>query len=140
MAKKHCECCGAPMVEYKHSLSRGLLRGLYLLMRAGGGPLNLNDIELNYNQQSNFQKLKYWGLVEKSEPENAKGGVWNITEAGRGFLYGVSVLPKTAITYRGSVVGFEGDAVLVMDVTGGWWYRPDYAEQSIPAGWRSDRA
>jgi hypothetical protein len=32
-----CEHCGAKLVEYRHGLSKGLMRSLYKLARAGGG-------------------------------------------------------------------------------------------------------
>ena len=130
MAKKHCNCCGAPIVEYKHSLSKGLARCLYRLVQAGGGPVNANTLGLNYNQQSNFQKLRYWGLIEKSDPGSEKGGFWELTPKGWEFVKGSISVPRSAITYRGEVIRTEGGIVAITDITEGWWYRKEYAEQS----------
>ena len=124
---KRCPYCDAKMVEHKHGLSKGLLRCLVKLAKAGHGDQNLNDLGMNYSQQSNFQKLKYWGIVEKADPNCAKGGEWRITERGWSFVKGEIALQKSVFTYRGAVVGYEGKKLLIEEITGGWKWRPDYA-------------
>jgi hypothetical protein len=128
--KRHCETCGAKIVEYKHGLSKGLLRGLYKLAKAGGGPINLNTLGMNYNQQSNFQKLRYWGLVEKSNPDCLKGGDWNITAKGWSFMKGEISVHKQSWSYRGVFVRYDGEKIAFKDVTDGYQYRPEYAQEA----------
>jgi hypothetical protein len=132
MSKKHCECCGAPLVEYKHSLSKGIARCLYKLAQAGGGPIKLNELPLNHTQQCNMPKLQYWGLIEKSHPDSARAGIWNITELGWSFLRAEMRINKCAITFRGNVERTEGDSVSIKDLTDGWWHKPEYVEHSSP--------
>lgn len=131
MAVQHCPHCDAPIVEYKHGLSTGLARGLRLLAEAGGGPLNLNELGMTISQQTNFQKLRYWGLVEKSDPSSEKGGVWNITEDGWEFLRRETGMRKFVYTFRGEVVRYEGASISIDEITDGWQYRPDYAANAV---------
>lgn len=131
---KLCPHCGAKMVEYKHGLSKGILRGLYKLAARGGGPVNLNDLGLTYNQQSNFQKLRYWGLVEKVDPLSEKGGDWKITASGIAFMKCEQAQPKYAWSYRGDAVRHSTETVMFDEVTEGYKYRPEWARESVPVG------
>jgi hypothetical protein len=99
---------------------------------AGGGPINLNELNLNISQQTNFYKLRYWDLVEKSDPDSEKGGVWNLTERGKMFVRGEITVNKVVISYRGKMVRFEGEEIAVYEITDGWKYRPDYVRESEP--------
>lgn len=130
--KERCPHCNATMTEYKHSLSKALLRCLVKLAKAGRGDFNLNELGMNYNQQSNFQKMRYWGLVEKADPTCMKGGKWRMTDLGWSFVEGHTQLRKSAWSYRGEFVRFDGDRVYIQDLTEGWKYRPDYARERRP--------
>ena len=132
MAKKHCPYCDAPMVEYPHVLSKGLARCLYRLAQAGGGPIHLDELKLTYNQRCNFQKLRYWDLVEKSDPENPKGGRWNLTPLGWQFVKGEIEISRKVWSYRAKFSRFEGPTIRIQDVADGWKYRPDYAGEAEP--------
>lgn len=129
-----CEHCGAAIVEYKHGLSRGLLICLNRIARAArpGTPIDLNTLGLNYNQQSNFQKLRYWELVEKADPSSLKGGEWILTERGAQFIGGDIALPHFAWTFRGEVVRYEGELITVDEIAEGYKYRPTYAKEAVP--------
>lgn len=129
-----CNHCGAKVVEYKHSLSKGLLRGLFKLAQNGGGPINIRTIGMTVDQLTNFQKLRYWGLVAKSDPENPKGGDWNITSLGWEFIKGQIRVNKSVWSFRGSFVRFDGELVSFEGVTDGYKYRQDYAEEARPHG------
>jgi len=135
----YCECCGAKMVEYKHSISKSLLRVLVGILRVtvenGCAEFEVCQlIKLTHNQLSNMHKLKYWGLIEKppGDDNEGKGGCWVLTEKALKFLRGEIQLQKYVVTYRNSVQRFEGECLLVWEVTGGWWYRPDYVSHSKP--------
>ena len=132
MTDKFCECCGAKLVKYKHSLSKSLLRCLYIPSALGYKSFNPGELDMNYNQRANFQKLQYWGLVERCDQDKAKGGDWRITEKGWFFLRGEIKVHKIAWTFRGKLERYDGEEVSVMEVTGGWRYRPDYARERAP--------
>ena len=130
--KKICEHCGATMVEYKHGLSKGLCRSLAVVTLAfcDTEPHEIRDMNLDYSHRCNFQKLRYWGLVEKIGDKDSKGGLWRITEDGMKFAKGEISAPKFVWTYRGDVVRYEGEEIWITAVTDGWKYRPDYAAES----------
>jgi hypothetical protein len=84
-----CPTCGAKIVRYRHTMNRGLVGGLVALAEAGG-EASLADLGLTRNQVDNFQKLRYWGLVEKVHRDDGTrvAGVWRVTLAGYRFLVG----------------------------------------------------
>lgn len=127
-----CPHCNAKMVEYKHGLSKALVEGLTRLANKGIR-VNIKDLGLTRNQWDNFQKLRYWDLVEKANPNgNQKGGWWMVTILGIQFLKHGIAIPKTVVTYRGSRIRFEGENVFVNQVVEGYMYRNDYIENSAP--------
>lgn len=127
---KICEHCGAKIVEYKHSISKGLISCLDLISKREG-PVNLNELGFNYNQQSNFQKLRYWDLVRKSDPKNVKGGEWVITEKGLNFIKKIITLPKSVWTFRGEPVRYEGEAIFVDQVKESYKTRKEYISECV---------
>jgi len=121
------------MVEYKHGLSEGLLRGLEKIGRAGvDKPINLKELALTRNQWDNFQKLRYWGLVVQSSSGKLKSGIWAITQTGMDFLRGKVSRSKSVWTYRGEFRRFEGDPVFIQSIIEGYKFQEDYYEESIP--------
>jgi hypothetical protein len=133
MAKKVCEHCGASMMEYKHSLSVGLLEGLLRLYRQRK-PVNLAVLNLNHSQWDNFQKLKYWGLVEKfrGAGTNAKGGIWTITTNGIDFVTGRVKVQKSVWTYRGEFRRFDGEEVNSHQIHDAFKTVEDYRREMVP--------
>lgn len=128
-----CEYCGAKMVEYRHTLSKSLLRPLVRFSRLGKGYHSPSKQEkMTHSQLANWQKLRYWGLIAKAPDETGKGGYWEITELGWGFLRGEYRVQKYAWTYRGDWRRFDGETQTVDQITGGWKYRPDYAREAVP--------
>lgn len=135
-----CPHCGAKMVEYRHSLNAGLVTALRRLRDAGGdsgasggGEANLADLGLTRNQWDNFQKLRYFDLVEQVEVDGRrKRGVWRVTERGRDWLDGAIRVPMRAVTYRGERVAYEGPAVTPNDLSPGFAHRETYAAEARP--------
>lgn len=72
--KGECETCGAKLVEYKHGLSKGLCRSLIQVAVTFKDTKahEIKEMGLDYNHRCNFQKLKYWGLVEKVGEQTGK--------------------------------------------------------------------
>lgn len=137
MAKqeKFCPTCGHKLAEYKHSLSKILLRGMYKLSQIGGGPASVSeDLQLTKSEYTNFAKLAYWDLIEKSESQRGeKGGWWVITDTGWRFLRNEIKLPQSVRVFMKEVVRTEGPMTSIMDITQGrWYYRPEYAREAIP--------
>jgi hypothetical protein len=112
---KVCPCCGAKMVRHRHRLSAGLLSGLVILeARSPWKSVNLRELGLSRTQWDNFQKLRYWGLVEHHG--STKSGVWSLSDLGRQFLANVARVQPVVFTYRGEVVSYDGDAVTAEQV------------------------
>lgn len=128
-----CSECGAKTVEYKHTLSKGLVRALDMLSGAGGGPININRLGFTHSQAANFQKLRYWGLVAMvyDEKGDRLAGVWQITPAGILFLGEVTKQHRSVWTYRSNVVRFEGPLVDMRDVDPEYRQREDYAAEAV---------
>ncbi len=133
-APKTCPTCDAKMVEYPHSLSRGLARVIFRICQNLGvdRDFHVGSCDLTNSQINNTQKLRYWGIIAKAPDASAKGGNWILTDVGLAFAQGRIPMRKKVWTYRGDVVRFEGGEVYIMDVAGGWKYRPDYAREGRP--------
>lgn len=132
MNTKTCDECGAKMVEYKHHLNEPLVIALRRLVEAGGGPINLKMLGLTRNQWDNFQKLRYFDLVEQYCLEGQrKRGIWRVTHVGLTFVTHKVAIPPTAVTYRGERVRYEGVPIFISEVTG--LYRPaaDWAFEAV---------
>lgn len=131
-----CENCGAKMVKYKQALNKGLISALIKIERASISPVNVRDIGISHVQKCNFQKLKYFGLVEPfyDDDENKKDGVWQITPLGIAFLKNEVKVHKFAWTYRDEWVSWDGDLIGVNDIFGGYKYREEWAAEAIPNG------
>jgi hypothetical protein len=131
---KTCPHCGAKMVEYKHSISKGLARALAKVVRAtrGRSRFEISECGLTYSERENIRKLQYWGLITKAPTNSGKGGEWIITTIGMDFLKGTIKVQKSVWTYRGETIRFEGPHINITEVTDGWKYRPDYAREAEP--------
>lgn len=131
-----CPTCGAKVMEYKHSLSKGLIRAFLKFAKqaslTANGTVNLNDCDMNLTERTNFYKLRYWGLLNKADLTNDRGGEWRMYEKGWKFVKGEISVSKHAWSYRGEFTRFDDEQVFIMDVTDGWKYRPQYAREAQP--------
>lgn len=120
-AVNRCPHCDAKMVEYRHSLSKNIVSCLWVFLRRGGVIefSKIND-EMTFNQKNNFQKLQYWGLIQKVRDDSGVrlGGFWALTSLGADFLKGHVNLAKSVWTYRNRRVRYDGDMVSISDL--GW--------------------
>ena len=132
---EHCPHCGAKMVEYAHTLSKNILRGFVRIVQSHA-PKNtflFSECDpLSYSQASNIHKLRYWGLIKKVDDSAGKGGDWVITQIAFDFLSGRQPLHPKVWTYRGKVQRFDGEPKYIHEITGGWKYRVDYAQERLP--------
>jgi hypothetical protein len=122
------------MVEYKHSFSKALAVGLRRLYEAKSS-VNIKELGLTRNQWDNFQKLRYWGLVEQVKHEDGRhaSGVWAITKSGVDFIEHDTAIRKSVWTYRGSTIRFDGDTCFFRDVHDTEYVqRATYATEAVP--------
>lgn len=136
---KYCECCGAKMVEYKENLNKGLCNGLLKLYKSEGIG-QVSTLGLTHNEACNFNKLRYFGLIEKVDTNLEKGGTWKITEKGKRFVEGSAAVSKQVTTYRGETVARSDEKINMKDVIGSYDYRPWYAMNARPIGDDAQRA
>lgn len=127
-----CPECGAKLVEYKHGLAKGLVRGLWKLGKGGLGPQEIASIGLSKGEYTNFAKLAYWDLVKKISDDSGKGGRWQLTRQGQAWLAGEIRLQRFCWVYRKVVQRYEGPWLSIDDVTGGYKYKPEYAREAVP--------
>jgi hypothetical protein len=128
---KRCEHCDAKMVSYRHAFNKGLASGLFELHISGGGPISLRNLKLTRTQWTNFQKLRYWDLVEKTGVD----GEWKITTKGNEFITSGTSIQKWVWTYRGQTDKFEGDTCFFNDIHEPKFdKKEDYVRNSKPIG------
>ncbi|HKS27793.1 MAG TPA: hypothetical protein VJS44_08235 [Pyrinomonadaceae bacterium] len=121
-----CSECGAKVREYRQHLSKPLVAGLVALYRVGGES-KLEALNLTLSQSNNFQKLRYWELVEKG-----KSGVWTITRKGLAFVEGRALIQKVVRTFRGKREAYEGPYVSIGDLSEiRYRQRGDYVEDAV---------
>lgn len=126
-----CECCGAKIVEYKHVLNKGLVDALFRLSKHNV-PMPLTELDITRNQWTNFQKLRYWGLVDKALHTDGTGtGNWFVTSLGRAFIDNQVSVNKNVWTFRGETVKNDGDSVYFNEVYDPFYRdRADYAKDA----------
>jgi len=113
--KPCCPTCGASMMEHRHRMSPGLAGALVALARAsGGGIIGLGGVVLTHSQWDNFQKLRYWEVV--NHHGSKKSGMWSVSELGRMFIDRRSGLQPIAWTFRGEVVRRGGESTMIDEV------------------------
>jgi len=119
-----CECCGAKVVEYKHVLNKGLVDALFRLSKHIV-PMPLTELDITRNQWTNFQKLRYWGLVDKAIHADGTGtGCWFVTWKGREFIANEIPMKNNAWTFRGITTNLDGKEMYFNDI-----YDPLYRDR-----------
>lgn len=97
-----CECCEYEVVAYTHNLNAPLVDALEKIVtfyEQQQRSCNLQkDLELTKNQYNNFQKLRYFNLVEHTE----KG--WVPTYNGIGFIKGKCVVYNKVATFGNKIL------------------------------------
>jgi hypothetical protein len=121
-----CEHCGANTLKYRYHLNERMVSILMRFWEASGHrvmPLKLLDVPLTKVQYANFNRLRYWDLVQPSTDLFGKRmeGRWHVTQLGAGFLEHGVLVPEFVHTYRGTRTGFEGREIGMLDcVPNGW--------------------
>lgn len=137
-----CERCGAKMLKYRHKLNKPMVRALLKIYSVyGENPVRISEVGLTHNQICNFQKLRYWGLVDKFK-DNAgdrRGGVWFITMKGSLFLENRCALPLRVWTWRGEKCDEEQEQASILEIDAGYQFRPEWVEQAKLASNNDDK-
>lgn len=82
-----CKCCGQRVTAYTAPLNRGLALAFLEFAdkrMALGRPIEKHELELSNSQYGNFQKLRYFGLLQHVDGEKA----WEFTKLGMEFFLG----------------------------------------------------
>lgn len=125
---EYCNHCGAKIVKYWHRLNKPLCAAMIrIYKKAGLRAVKISDL-LTHNQVCNFQKLKYWGLVDKLSDNEGKGGTWKLTPTAERFIKGELALPIRVQTFRGKVEEVDEEKILISKIIEGYQYRYEYVE------------
>lgn len=97
-----CVCCKQSMIEHRQTLTCGLVKSLWQAYKMRGQNMfKVAELDLTHSEQANWQKLRYWDLVEKVKGFHGK---WCISLEGVWFLLGSYRMPHAVWTYHGKVV------------------------------------
>jgi hypothetical protein len=102
-----CPYCGAGIKSFWHSLTPGLvsvlIKAVVLVHSQNQNRFHYSDLNLNYSEASNLQKLRFHALIAHADKENLKSGYWLITGRGGQFLRGEIAVPAAVRTFRNEV-------------------------------------
>lgn len=103
-----CPCCGGTAYDHCHTLTAGIASGLWAVYQAAKcDPVRISEVIRSRNVIDNFQKLRYWGLVDPNCSIIARNGktytdgVWRVTPRGERFVTGQKQMPRRVWTWRG---------------------------------------
>lgn len=140
---KVCEHCESKVTAYTHSLNRQMVTAFNVVVEqylATRNPVNVYALDrLDYNQKCNFQKLRYFGLMDF-----IGGAGWYPTQLGLKFYYGERSVQTPVATMGNKVLPDNHEAwdthgpkrrwVYAMDLADDWAYkrRPEYQAEKSP--------
>jgi len=132
MKKEFCPHCGQSIMKHRQALTKGLVGILLKVAKYNRDTFHLQkDVSLTKNEYTNFQKLKFWGFVQKTPGHS---GSWMITDAGYHFLSNDTPAPYAVFTFNNKVVAQDPDMVYFEDIDLGPAYRKkeDYIRDMQP--------
>ncbi len=140
---KECECCGHKMTAYTHNLNKPMVIAFNVVLEeylATKNPVNVYALDrLDYNQKCNFQKLRYFGLMDF-----IGGAGWYPTQLGFKFYYGERSVLTPVASMGNKILPDDHEAwnthgsprrwVSAMDIAGDGAYkrRPEYQAEKSP--------
>ena len=119
LSMTRCPHCQANMKKHSHRMTPGLLSILIKAIRFVKKK-NTNffhpdkDLNLSRIEYSNFQKLRFHGLIAKS----GTVGYWVITKKGRKFLRGKSKTALSVVTFRNKIDSYSKEKIDIKDMIG----------------------
>lgn len=93
---KVCHCCGQIMMIYRRTIRLNMLcclRKLFFAYKYEA--VKAHALEPDGVLSADFEKLRYWGLIESVE-----GNLWKITAKGIAFILGRTSIPKYIWLYN----------------------------------------
>lgn len=112
--EKSCKCphCNANMIIHGHRISKGLSNALIKfriqVLERNTNMIHLkNEVPLTKSEFTNFQKLRYHGLVAKYIDPVTKqhiAGYWLLTKRGNQFCKDQLSIPSIVYTFRNKIV------------------------------------
>lgn len=127
-----CPTCGELKRIYRRKIHSSMAAGLVVaaqLSDNGSTAVDVKDISSKLerfihacvNPVADFAKLRHWGLIEPT----AVGGVWNVTDAGLGFVAGDIKIPKLAHILDGECKKLCGPLVSIFSCLGSRFSLPE---------------
>lgn len=109
----NCLHCGSKLTGRWETLSQGLCRTLVKFYEASNGrPVHLQkDCSFTKTEFNNFQKLKYFQLVTKTET----AGVWKLTGIGLEFVKNRLEVFRQVYVFRNEVTSHSEGAVKITE-------------------------
>ena len=134
--KEFCPHCHQAIMQNTQVFSRAL--GDILMTAACAFPAERpfhlqHDLTLTKSQYTNFNKLRYWGLVKKSyNADGARlGGYWELTSLVRYVING-KALPKWKRTFNNKVVEVSDELTTLDQAVGSYEIPEQWAEKARP--------
>lgn len=122
---RFCPTCGRKIADYKHTINKTLIAALAKL-NAIGGRGTLKKMKLSNTRFSNFQKLRYFGLVCHTKIKHE----WQITKLGIEFLQGRKAIPHFVMTRHAKVIRKSREKDFITDVEECVMYKIEWQEQA----------
>lgn len=120
--QEKCPHCGASMKSYWHSLTPGLVsvlvKAIQHVHRTGRNKFHYKDLNLNYSEASNLQKLRLHGLITHFDKDSIKSGEWLVTTRGGQFLRGEIAVPQRVQTFRNKVLDHSQENIHISTLRG----------------------
>jgi len=88
------------------------------------------DVQLNKNEYNNFQKLRYFGLIEKDKNHS---GNWKMTEQGLDFISGRLLIPTWVKTFRNKIIEKDTSGCFIQELnTSAGYLGYEYWQKEFP--------
>lgn len=119
-----CPVCKTDCKIYNRSLYFNMVKHLIKLSRLpkdDDGFVQIGDEPLGKEEQRNytaaeFQKLRYFGLIEKNQPGEQRDGVWwRVTPKGKDFISGKIKVPSNAVVLNGKVLSYSDNEISIVE-------------------------
>jgi len=128
-----CPCCDKFVKRYRRKFNSSMARSLIWLHKqtvtCGSGWVDVPLVAPRWLVRTNqLPSVRWWGLIERhpsTDEAKKHSGLWRPTEKGIYFALKKIRVQSTAVTYNGSIVGFEGDEISIEDALG---TKFDYAQ------------
>lgn len=118
-----CPCCGQYAKKYRRKLNSGMARALINIYKRGGrSALDWVYIPALSAKSREEGKIAYWGLLQEAEeprPDGGRAGWWHVTPLGEDFIINGGRIPKVALVYDATCLGFDKtEMVSIQDCLG----------------------